>query len=101
MNKIPLKDLIDECKKSKKKVNISTVAKVIEEGIGLLYNQGTVLKRVEKKVGEEDFNILLTSLISTIMGTLYANATFKTQEELIEYGKKIGATQMLVERRRK
>lgn len=94
MKTIPLKDIMDKCKKSKKKIKVSDVAEIAETCLGLLYNQGTILKRVEKKIGEEDWNILVTSCLSTLFGTIYANTEgkFKTEADAINYGKSIGAT---------
>ena len=103
MNKIPLKQIMDDCKKSKKKIKISEVADIVEGSLSLLYNQGSILKRVEKKIGEEDWNILITSCLSTLMGSIYANAegNFKTESDAIKYGESIGASGVAIKRGKK
>ena len=100
MKTIPLKQIMDDCKKSKKKIKVSQVAEIAEESLALLYNQGTILKRVEKKIGEEDFNILVTSCLSTLMGSIFANAegNFKTENDAIKYGESIGASGVAIKR---
>ena len=103
MKKIPLKKIMEDCKKSKKKIALKDVAEIAEGSFSLLYNQGSILKRVDKKIGEEDFNILVTSCLSTLMGSLYATCEgkFKNEEDIIKYGQSIGATGVAIKKGKK
>ena len=103
MKKIPLQKIMEDCKKSKKKIALKDVAEIAEGSLSLLYNQGSILKRVEKKIGDEDFNILVTSCLSTVMGSLYATCEgkFKNEEDVVKYGQSIGATGVAIKRGKK
>ena len=92
MNKVPLEKIMTDCKKCNKNVKVKDVAEVFEESIAILYNTGSILKRIEKKIGEDDFNGLITSIMATFLSTIYANAQFDSVEESIAYGSKINAT---------
>ena len=103
MKKIPLQKIMEDCKKSKKKIALKDVADIVEGSLSLLYNQGSILKRVDKKIGDEDFNILVTSCLSTVMGSLYATCEgkFKNEEDVVKYGQSIGATGVAIKRGKK
>ena len=94
MKNIPLEQIMKDAKKCNKTVKVSDVADVMENGFSALYQSGTILKKVQAKVGDEDFNTLITSLLSTFITTIYANANFETQEEMLEYAAKVNASKV-------
>ena len=82
MQKIPLDKIFEDALKSEKLVKVKDVAETFQQTIAILYNKGSVLKRIENKIGEEDFNILITSLSATFLTTIYANAELINKEKV-------------------
>lgn len=90
MNKVNLKRIIESCKKSRATLSVKDVAEIIEASVKVLYNTGTILKKVERKIGEEDFNALVTSCLGTLLTNIYINA--EKDVDIVEFGNEIGAS---------
>ena len=90
--KVPLKKIIQDCENCHEKVEVSEVAEIMQTGIAFLYEKGSILKRIEKTIGEDDFNCLMTSILSTFYSNLFINATCKSEEQAVECGQKINAS---------
>ena len=98
MKSVPLQKIVNDCKNCNKEVKVKDVAEVFEESIAILYNKGSILKRIEKKIGKDDFNGLITSIMATVLSTIYSNAQFDSVEEMIDYGSEINATEIGVKK---
>lgn len=97
MERVDLKLIIETCKESDAKIDFEQLIDVMMGSISYLYNDGTILKRVERKIGQEDWNILITSVLSTFLSSLYATVELKDNtEKAAEFGKEIGAKEMAV-----
>lgn len=94
MKNIPLEQIMTNAKACDKKIKVKDVAELIEGSYAVLYNEGTILKEVEKKIGDADYNVLITSLLGTFMSTIYANANFKNIDKMVEYGKNVNASKI-------
>lgn len=53
------------------------------------------LTMVTRKIGEKDFCNMLMSIQGTFISTLFANAQFEKKEDIIAFGKMIGAVQAI------
>lgn len=89
---VDLMKILKKCKKCDKKLTVAEVAYVAQNSFALLYHEGTALKRIEKRLGEKDWNILVTSITGTFLSSLYATAELSEDpEKAIKFGKEIGA----------
>lgn len=93
---IPLKKIVDDCKACNKPIDVSEVADIYLGSFSTLYNEGGVLKEVEKRIGEDNFNLFVTSMMSTFLVTLYCSANFDNVEDAIRYGASVGAQKAAV-----
>ena len=99
MSKIDLKQVVEKCEKCTKVITIKEVTEIAQGSLSLLYNQGSILKRVEKTIGEEDWNILVTSVLGTFLSSLYATAELSDDiEKAKQFGKDIGASGIAIKR---
>jgi len=97
--KVDLKQIIEKCEKCEKPITVKEVVEIAQGSLSLLYNQGTILKRVEKTLGEKDWNILLTSVLGTFLSSLYATVELGGDlDKSAQFGKEIGASVMAVNR---
>ena len=92
MKKIPLSKVIEDAKKCNKSVPVKEVANIVEFTMASLYHEGKILKEVEQTIGEHKFNVLMTSIIGTIISSTYANFGLETDEERMAYGASINAS---------
>ena len=89
MGEINLKKLIDDCLTSENTLTVKEVAEITQLSFSLLYNEGSLLKEVEKKIGEKDFNVMVTSIFTTLLTNVYSNSkpkrkrTRKTQTNTV------------------
>ena len=80
MKESPLEKIIEDCLNSDAEISLNLVTELYQTTLSVLYNDGDILKKVEEKIGKEDFNILFTSLTVSFLTTLYANAMFKDMD---------------------
>lgn len=92
MKKVGLQKVIEDCKKSTKSIKVKDVAEVFEMSISALYQGGSILKRIREKIGDDDFNGLITSIMCTTLSTIYTNTQFDNIDDMITYGKEINAS---------
>ena len=71
---VNLKELLEQCSKCEDKLTVQTFTELIQASFSLLYTEGTILKEVEKQIGEEKFDVFITSLLGTILTNVYANS---------------------------
>ena len=91
-SKIDLKTIIEKCESCETEIPIYGVVEIAKGSFSLLYNEGTILKRVEEKIGEHDWNVLVTSVLATFLSSLYATVELsKDMEKVKDFGKKVGA----------
>lgn len=92
MRQIKLGKLLEDTKECHKKVEIKVVHEAVIGSVAALYQGGSILKETEKALGEEKYNVLLTSLISSILLTVYVEGNFDKIEDGLAYAKTIGAS---------
>ncbi len=97
--KIDLKQVVEKCEGCLKPITVKEVTEIAQGSLSLLYNQGTILKRVEKTIGEQDWNILVTSVLGTFLSSLYASTELNGDlGKAAKFGQDIGASGMAVKR---
>lgn len=91
-SKVDLKTIIETCRSCKALIPINEILEIAEGSFSILYNEGTILKKVEEKIGEHDWNVLITSIFATFFSSLYATAELSEDtDKAKEFGKKVGA----------
>lgn len=90
MRKVDLKRIINDCEHCDNEITVSEVTDIIHACVAGLYQNTSIIKRTRQKIGDDDFNILFTSVLSTVLLSIYTS-TFKSVEEAMEYGASVGA----------
>ncbi len=101
MAKVDLKGIVKKCYKCTKTITVKEVTEIVHGSLQLLYKEGTILKRVEKTIGEEDWNILVTSVMGTFLSSLYATTELSDDlDKAAKFGDSIGAKGMAIAKRK-
>lgn len=84
--------IVEKCLKCKETLTVSDASSVVIGSMKVCYQEGTLLKEVEKKIGEGMFNRMCNLLLSTTLASMYGTAVgMKDTEKAKEFGKEIGA----------
>lgn len=96
MEKLGLEEIMAMASNCNKEVKVKDVSNLFEIVIRMMYQQKeSILKDVEKKIGEKDFFNMLMSIQGTFISTLFANVQFEKKEDAIAFGKMIGDVQSI------
>lgn len=96
MNKINLQKIVEDCKACNKQLTVSEATDIFISSYSMLYNEGSVLKDIEKKLGDNEYNLLITSMMSTFLTNLFVNKAFDDINDAIQYGASVGANKAAV-----